>query len=117
MTDVMSSRSSFAVSLTPGESWEGALLHDLIDGTIVCAAPPGRVLLEPALSVWPMDVTLYGLRCGDQAFDLAFCRGNDGLTDVTVLRGDPACIVRGHAEVRSSTWPAPSLLAVNELAE
>ena len=32
-------RISFAVSLTPGKSWEGALLHDLIDGTIVCAAP------------------------------------------------------------------------------
>ena len=36
-------RVNFAVELAPGQSWEGALLHDLIDGAEVYAAPTSSV--------------------------------------------------------------------------
>ena len=56
-------------------------------------APNRRVLIDPSLPDWLPDLTLRGLWVGDQAFDLRFVRNGDA-TDVEVLRGDPACVVR-----------------------
>ena len=56
---------------------------------IVYDAPRRRIVVDPALPDWLPDVTLYGLRVGDQSFDLAF-RG----TTMTVLRGDGDAVYR-----------------------
>ena len=57
-------------------------------------APRERLLVNPALPDWLPDLTLRGLRCGSQTFDLAFRRRPDGTTDVTVLGGDPNWVRR-----------------------
>ena len=56
-------------------------------------APNRRVLIDPSLPDWLPDLTLRGLRVGEQAFDLRFTRTGE-TTEVAVLRGDPACVVR-----------------------
>ncbi len=56
-------------------------------------APNRRVLIDPSLPDWLPDLTLRGLRVGEQVFDLRFTRTGEA-TDVAVLRGDPACVVR-----------------------
>jgi hypothetical protein len=56
-------------------------------------APAGRLGLDPALPDWLPDVTLRDLRVGTQSFDIRFAR-EGAETTITVLRGDPAAIVR-----------------------
>ena len=56
-------------------------------------APNGRLLLRPALPEWLPDLLLRGVRVGSHVLDLAFERGADGKTVVTVLRGDAAIVV------------------------
>jgi glycogen debranching enzyme len=56
-------------------------------------APRGVLRLDPALPPWLPDVTLRDLRLGDQQFDLHFRRVGEA-TEVEVLKGDPAAIVR-----------------------
>ena len=60
-------------------------------------APNGRLLLRPALPEWLPDVLLRGVQLGSHQLDLAFQRGDDGTTSVTVLRGDPAVVVLEQA--------------------
>ncbi len=60
-------------------------------------APRERLVVDPALPDWLPDLTLRGLRCGSQTFDLAFRRRPDGTTEVTVLGGDPNWVRAGPA--------------------
>ena len=59
-------------------------------------APAGRLRLDPALPDWLPDVTLHGLRMGQDSFDIAFRREGDA-TLYTVLSGDAAAVVRDPA--------------------
>ena len=64
-------------------------------------APNRRVLIDPTLPDWLPDLTLRGLRVGNDVFDLRFARNGD-VTETEVLRGDPARVVRQEM----SAWPA-----------
>ena len=56
-------------------------------------AAAGRLYVDPHLPDWLSNLTLRGLRVGEQSFDLHFRRvGQD--TEVEVLRGDKAAVVR-----------------------
>jgi glycogen debranching enzyme len=56
-------------------------------------APRGVLHIDPALPAWLPDVTLYGLRLGQQEFDIGFWR--DGTeTHFKVLRGDANAVLR-----------------------
>ena len=59
-------------------------------------APRGRLGVDPALPQWLPDLTLFGLRLGQQSFDIRFCR-NATNTSFEVLRGDPDAVVREPA--------------------
>ena len=56
-------------------------------------APRGVLHVDPMLPHWLPDVTLYGLRLGQQDFDISFWRdGNE--TQFKVLRGDAQAVQR-----------------------
>ena len=56
-------------------------------------APNGRLMVDPALPPWLPDMTLLGLRLGDQTLDLRFWReGNT--TRHAVLKGDQTAVLR-----------------------
>ena len=56
-------------------------------------APGNRLLVRPDLPDWLPDVTLFNLVVGPHVLDIAFRREAGG-TQVQVLRGDPAIVVR-----------------------
>ena len=65
-------------------------------------APRGKLGLDPVLPPWLPDVTLHGLRLGQQSFDIRFTRQEDG-TVFEVLRGDASAVVRAVVEKGSRT--------------
>lgn len=56
-------------------------------------APNGRLEIDPVLPPWLPDLTLLGLRLGNESFDIHFRREADG-TSYEVLRGDSSVIIR-----------------------
>ena len=60
-------------------------------------APGGVLYVDPVLPEWLPDLTLRNLRMGMQVFDLAFRRGEDGTTELEVLRGDAQAVRRRGA--------------------
>jgi glycogen debranching enzyme len=54
-------------------------------------APRGVLHVDPVLPDWLPDVTLYGLRLGEQVFDIGFWR-EGAATRFKVLRGDEAVV-------------------------
>jgi glycogen debranching enzyme len=65
-------------------------------------APRGKLYLDPALPDWLPDVTLYGLRLGEQAFDIGFRRDGDE-TKFEVLRGDANMVERRAARPKAAS--------------
>jgi glycogen debranching enzyme len=66
-------------------------------------APNRRVYLDPSLPAWLPDIRLTDLRVGDQVFDLAFHRTNEG-TVMDVLRGDATAVtLRGASDAPTLT--------------
>lgn len=61
---------------------------------LVLDAPNRRIVVNPVLPDWLPDLTLGNLRIGADLFDIAFVRDGSGVTSMTVLKGDPAAIVR-----------------------
>lgn len=56
-------------------------------------APAGRLNLDPRLPEWLTRLDLFGLRLGEESFDLSLRREGD-VTALEVLKGDPQRIVR-----------------------
>ncbi len=56
-------------------------------------AANGCIEIDPYLPKWLSDVTLLGLRLGDQKFDIRFWREND-TTCSEVVKGNPNAVVR-----------------------
>ncbi len=67
------------------------LLHTLLG--IEHDAPGGVLHVDPMLPEWLPDVTLYGLRLGQQEFDIGFWREGSE-TQFKVLRGDAQAVRR-----------------------
>ncbi len=65
-------------------------------------APNGKLGLDPVLPPWLPDITLYGLRLGQQSFDIRFTRTDEG-TAFEVLRGDASAVVQATVEKGSHT--------------
>ncbi len=57
-------------------------------------APDGTLHVDPVLPEWLPDLTLHGIKLGAHGFDLKFDRDENGMTELTVLSGDPALIRR-----------------------
>ena len=77
------------------QAWAAGSVFSLLQAMIGFQPDaPGRVLgLDPTLPDWLPDLTLRDLRVGEQSFDIRFAR--DGVDTVfTVLKGDPAAVVR-----------------------
>lgn len=55
-------------------------------------APNGRLLVDPVLPAWLPDITLMGLRLGDNLLDVRFQREH-GATNIEVVRGNPGVVV------------------------
>ncbi len=55
-------------------------------------APGGKLGLDPMLPSWLPDITLHGLRLGQQSFDIRFTRKAES-TVFEVLRGDSSAVV------------------------
>ena len=60
-------------------------------------APHGKLGLAPMLPRWLPDLTLHGLRLGEQSFDIRFTRHEDG-TVFEVLHGNAGAVVRDAGE-------------------
>ncbi len=77
------------------QAWAAGSVFSIVQAMIGFQpdAPNRRLLIDPALPDWLPDLRLRDLRVGQQVFDIQFTR--DGAdTRFTVLRGDPACVVR-----------------------
>lgn len=67
----------------------------------------GKLYVDPELPEWLPDLTISGLRVRDALFDLRFARAGKA-TEVEVLKGDPAAVVRRPfgASLAPSTTPS-----------
>ncbi|MGI4798088.1 MAG: amylo-alpha-1,6-glucosidase, partial [Janthinobacterium lividum] len=77
------------------QAWAAGAVFALVQAMlgIELNAPAGFVELDPTLPDWLPELTLRGLRLGDDRFDIAFAR-IDGATTFTVLHGDPSRVRR-----------------------
>ena len=75
------------------QAWAAGAVFALIQAMlgIDIDAPGGVITLDPMLPSWLPDLTLRGLRMGQEVFDIAFRRDGES-TVFTVLRGDGAHI-------------------------
>ena len=65
-------------------------------------AAAGVLRVDPWLPDWMPELTVRGLRMGDQIFDLRFVR-HDGANRVEVLRGDPSRVER-RSRAATAPW-------------
>ena len=82
------------------QAWAAGSVFALVQAMLGLApdAPGGRLVIDPVLPAWLPDVTLRGLRVGDQVFDIAFRREGDA-TRHEVLAGDASAVVLKSAVV------------------
>ncbi len=77
------------------QAWAAGSVFSLVQAMLGFQpdAPNGRLLIDPALPDWLPSLVLRDLRVGQDVFDLRLVR--EGVTTAfTVLRGDPARVVR-----------------------
>ena len=81
------------------QAWAAGSAFMLLNAILGLApdAPNGRLVVDPALPPWLPDITLLGLRLGDQSLDLRFWREGDA-TCHEVLKGDQAAVLRRRSE-------------------
>ncbi len=81
------------------QAWAAAAVFALVQAMLGLDpdAPAGVMHVDPVLPEWLPDLTLLGVRLGPHQLDLAFKRGEDGGTEMEVLRGDPALVRRRGA--------------------
>lgn len=79
------------------QAWAAGAVFALLQAMlgIELDAPRGVMRIDPSLPDWLPDVTLRGLRLGDETLDIAF-RRQGGQTKHEVLRGDPARVQRNQ---------------------
>ncbi len=77
------------------QAWAAGSVFSLVQAMLGFQpdAPNDRLLIDPSLPDWLPDLVLRDLRVGRQVFDIRFTRDGDQ-TGFTVLRGDPARVVR-----------------------
>ncbi len=85
------------------QAWAAASVFALIQAMlgIEFDAPANLLRLDPVLPDWLPDLTLHGLRLGDEIFDVAFRRDGFG-THYEVLRGDKGKVQRRAKPIAQS---------------
>lgn len=85
------------------QAWAAGAVFALVQAMlgIELNAPGGFIELDPTLPDWLPELTLRGLRLGDERFDLTFTRVDEATT-FTVLHGDSSRVRRRSDKVLTS---------------
>ena len=77
------------------QAWAAGSVFSLVQAMLGFQpdAPNGQLLIDPTLPDWLPSLVLRDLRVGEDVFDIRLARDGDA-TGFTVLRGDPARVVR-----------------------